>query len=71
MKKCSETSLCVEIFKRLGKAVNDICRRHGDVDLFEDFMQDFVDASDFIDYFKAVWYPRLGSNSLKFSSYSF
>lgn len=60
VKKCSETSLRVEIFKRLGKAVNDICRRHGDVDLFEDFMQDFIDASDFIDYFKAVWYPRLG-----------
>ncbi|XP_057981462.1 uncharacterized protein LOC131166868 [Malania oleifera] len=60
VKKCSETQMRVEISKRLGQAVHAICRGHETVDLFEDFMEDFIDGSDFMDYFKAIWYPRIG-----------
>lgn len=49
------------MLRRLGEAVDDICRGHGKKDLFEVFMEDFVDGSDFMDYFKAVWYPRIGT----------
>lgn len=37
-----------------------ICKGDGTADLFEEFMEEFVDAADFLDYFKAIWYPRLG-----------
>ena len=60
MKTCSEIEMRVEISRQLGQAVNSICRGHGAVDLFEDFMEDFIDGSGFVDYFKAIWYPRIG-----------
>ncbi|XP_059626396.1 uncharacterized protein LOC132269273 [Cornus florida] len=67
VQRCSEIEMRVEISRRLGQAVYNICRGHGTVDLFEDFMEDFIDASDFMDYFKAVWYPKIGfwSTALK------
>ncbi|GAV73702.1 hypothetical protein CFOL_v3_17185 [Cephalotus follicularis] len=61
VKRCFIGDMCIEISRRLGLIVDDICRGHGTVDAFEDFMEDFVDASDFMDYFKAIWYPRIGS----------
>ncbi|PSS35936.1 GPI-anchored adhesin-like protein precursor [Actinidia chinensis var. chinensis] len=61
MKTCSKFEMRVEISRQLGQAVNSICRGHGAVDLFEDFMEDFIDGSGFVDYFKAIWYPRIGS----------
>ena len=60
VKRCSETDTRVEISRRLGLAVDDICRGCGNVDMFEKFMEDFVDCLDFMDYFKAIWYPRIG-----------
>lgn len=48
------------ISRRLHQAVDNICREQGTDGLFVDFMEDFVDASDFVDYFKATWYPRIG-----------
>ncbi|KDP28838.1 hypothetical protein JCGZ_14609 [Jatropha curcas] len=60
LRRCSEIQMRAQIWKRLGEAIDDICRGPGSVDLFEVFMEDFVDCSDFMDYFKAVWYPRLG-----------
>ncbi|XP_016434839.2 uncharacterized protein LOC107761170 [Nicotiana tabacum] len=60
IKKCSEMETCAAIAKRLGQAVHHICRGDGIAVLFEEFMEDFVDAADFLDYFKATWYPRLG-----------
>ena len=50
----------VEISRRLEQAVDNICRGQGTVNLFEDLLQDFIDESDFMDYFKAIWYPRIG-----------
>ncbi|KAK6918635.1 hypothetical protein RJ641_017057 [Dillenia turbinata] len=61
VKKCSEAQTRAKMFRQLGQAVSDICTGQGTTDLFEDFMKDFIDSSDFIDYFKAVWYPRIGS----------
>lgn len=60
VKTCSDITLRAEISRRLGQAVHSVCRGHGAVDLFVDFMEDFIDESDFMDYFKAVWYPRIG-----------
>ncbi|KAF7137346.1 hypothetical protein RHSIM_Rhsim07G0034200 [Rhododendron simsii] len=61
VKTCSDITLRAEISRQLGQAVHSVCRGHGAVDLFVDFMEDFIDGSDFMDYFKAVWYPRIGS----------
>ncbi|XP_044489019.1 uncharacterized protein LOC123213607 isoform X2 [Mangifera indica] len=61
VKRCIESEMRAEILKRLGQAVDGICRGHGTVDSFDEFMEDFMDASDFMDYFKAVWYPRIGT----------
>ncbi|KAF3444330.1 hypothetical protein FNV43_RR14020 [Rhamnella rubrinervis] len=60
VKKCMENDMRVEISRRLGQIVDKICRGQGTINLFEDFMEDFVDESDFMDYFKATWYPRIG-----------
>ncbi|KAF8412439.1 hypothetical protein HHK36_000403 [Tetracentron sinense] len=60
VQKCSETEMRVEISRRLEQAVYSICKGIGNADVFEDFMEDFVDCSDFLDYFKAIWYPRIG-----------
>ncbi|KAL2254689.1 UNVERIFIED_CONTAM: hypothetical protein Sindi_0263600 [Sesamum indicum] len=60
MKRCSEMEMRAEIAKQLGEAVNKICKGPGTANAFEDFMQNFVDAAEFMDYFKAIWYPRIG-----------
>lgn len=61
IKRCMETEMCVQISRRLGQTVDDICKGQGTVRLFEVLMEDFVDGSSFMDYFKATWYPRIGS----------
>ncbi|KAM3702457.1 hypothetical protein ACJW31_04G027100, partial [Castanea mollissima] len=61
VKKCLETKMQVEISRRLEQAVDNICRGQGTVNLFEDLLEDFIDESDFMDYFKAIWYPRIGA----------
>lgn len=50
----------VEISRQLEEAVDNVCRGQGTVNLFEDLLEDFIDESDFMDYFKAIWYPRIG-----------
>ncbi|XP_059461660.1 uncharacterized protein LOC132190634 [Corylus avellana] len=61
VKKCLATEMLVEISRRLGQAVDKICQGQGTVGLFEDLLDDFIDESDFMDYFKAIWYPRMGA----------
>ena len=46
--------------KQLGQIVSEICTGHGNATLFDDFMDNFIDNSEFVEYFKAVWYPRIG-----------
>lgn len=60
MKNCMEKEIRVEISRRLGQVVDSICQGQGTMRLFEDFLEDFVDESEFMDYFKATWYPRVG-----------
>ncbi|KAG9454559.1 hypothetical protein H6P81_007463 [Aristolochia fimbriata] len=61
MKLSTESEMCVEMSRHLGQAINSICRENGDAELFENFMEDFVDCTDFMDYFQATWLSRLGS----------
>lgn len=62
MDKCSEIESREEISRQLGEIVSSICRGNGDIGSFEAFMEDFVDYSDFLEYFKAIWYPRIGQS---------
>ncbi|XP_062189637.1 uncharacterized protein LOC133892717 isoform X1 [Phragmites australis] len=59
--KCSDIEKRSAMAKRLGDVISSICRGNGHVELFEAFLQDFVDCSGFLDYFKALWSPRLGA----------
>ncbi|CAI9115714.1 OLC1v1016700C1 [Oldenlandia corymbosa var. corymbosa] len=65
--RCSDVDYCAEISKKLGESVSEICKGHGNADILQAGLEDFIDAADFVDYFKAVWYPRLGLwvNALK------
>ncbi|KAL1330498.1 hypothetical protein AAHE18_12G113800 [Arachis hypogaea] len=62
-----EIDMQVKISKQLEWIVENICRLQGTMSLFEDFIEDFIDESNFMDYFKATWYPRMGAwiNALK------
>nr|GEX26139.1 zinc ion binding protein [Tanacetum cinerariifolium] len=46
--------------KALGQIVKDISKGCGSVESFVSLMEDVVECEDFMDYFKAIWYPRLG-----------
>ncbi|CAN8324381.1 unnamed protein product [Cochlearia groenlandica] len=61
IKRCPETEKRVEISRHLGQAVDKICRKQGTDTLFEGFVEEFVDSSDFVEYFRAVWSPRIGA----------
>ncbi|PRQ17174.1 hypothetical protein RchiOBHm_Chr7g0192171 [Rosa chinensis] len=54
------------VSRMLHQEVDDICQQRGTTGLFADLMEDFVNASDFMDYLEATWYPRicLGCRSL-------
>ncbi|XP_010921093.1 uncharacterized protein [Elaeis guineensis] len=60
MEKCSAPEMRAMMSRRLGEAVSSICRGSGDMHLFDAFLEDFVDCSDFLDYFMAIWFPRIG-----------
>ncbi|WOK99140.1 hypothetical protein Cni_G07852 [Canna indica] len=61
IEKCLQRETQAMMSRRLGEAVSSICTGHGDMELFEAFMEDFVDCSDFLDYFRATWLPRIGA----------
>lgn len=46
--------------KILDQAVRKICKGVGNLDTFKGIMEDVDDGGDFSEYFKAVWFPRLG-----------
>lgn len=60
IKKCPDTETRVEISRHLGQAVDKICRKQGTATLFEGLMEHFVNSPEFIEYFRAVWSPRIG-----------
>lgn len=61
MNKCSDFEKRSMLAKRLGEVISSICGGNGDMELFQAFLEDFVDCSGFLDYFKAIWFPRLGA----------
>ncbi|GER42224.1 zinc ion binding protein [Striga asiatica] len=61
MKRVSDAEKRAEIAKQLGDAVQTTCKGAGTANAFEDFIVEFVDAAEFMDYFKAIWYPRIGT----------
>ncbi|KAK4761703.1 hypothetical protein SAY87_029587 [Trapa incisa] len=60
LKRCQETEMRLEISKKLGQIANTICSGNGTMGMFEDFIDACGSASDFMDYFKSVWHPRMG-----------
>lgn len=52
---------CAEISKMLSHAVDKICKGTDTANAFIDFMDGFVDAEEFMDYFMATWNPRIGN----------
>ncbi|KAG0478816.1 hypothetical protein HPP92_013535 [Vanilla planifolia] len=61
IKRCPDVSIRVEASRRLGEIISKICMEQASLHLFEDFMEDFVDCSAFLEYFKGVWFPKLGA----------
>lgn len=59
IKKCSNIEVQREIFKRLGKIMYSIWNRTDFMDALGEFLQDFVDQTAFVQYFKACWVPKL------------
>jgi hypothetical protein len=60
MNKCSDFEKHSMMDKRLGNVMSSIYGGNGGMELFEAFLEDFVDCSGFLDYFKALWFPKLG-----------
>ncbi|KAI7746540.1 hypothetical protein M8C21_004682 [Ambrosia artemisiifolia] len=61
MKRCTTMETRAKLSKALGEIVKNICKGCGTVESFDKFMEDFINCTNFMDYFKAVWYPRMGS----------
>lgn len=60
IKKSSNVEVQREMFKRLGKIVYSIWSGVDSLVALEEFTQDFVDQTSFIEYFKALWMPKIG-----------
>ncbi|XP_020265056.1 uncharacterized protein LOC109840725 isoform X2 [Asparagus officinalis] len=58
-KKCNNIAVQREVFKRLGKVVHNIWSRIDPMAYLEEFFQDFVDQTAFMQYFKGCWVPKL------------
>ncbi|KAJ0265601.1 hypothetical protein HA466_0018560 [Hirschfeldia incana] len=61
IKRCPDTETRVEVSRHLGQAVDKICRKQGTATLFEGLLDDLVGSPEFVDYFRAVWSPRIGA----------
>lgn len=59
VKKCSNIKIQREIFKRLGNILHSIWDGADPFVDLEVLIQDFVDQTAFIEYFKASWVPKL------------
>eukprot|EP01018_Ginkgo_biloba_P040165 Gb_09265 [translate_table: standard] len=63
IKKCANVEMQREMFKRLGHIMyntwSGAVEAHHVVDALEEFMEDFVDHSAFLEYFKARWLPKI------------
>ncbi|KAG8081135.1 hypothetical protein GUJ93_ZPchr0007g6371 [Zizania palustris] len=60
MNKCPDIEKRPVMAKRLGEVICNICRGNGGMELFVAFLEDFIGCAGFLDYFRALWFPRLG-----------
>ncbi|XP_023752833.1 uncharacterized protein LOC111901183 [Lactuca sativa] len=60
MKRCLDMETRAKLSKTLGQIVKEMCKGCGNVESFDKFMEDFKECRDFMDYFKAIWCPRMG-----------
>ncbi|CAL5196516.1 unnamed protein product [Lathyrus oleraceus] len=59
VRKCNNIEVRREIFKRLGTLVYNIWGGTNTSVALEQFMLDFVDQTDFMEYFKVSWLPKI------------
>ncbi|KAI3697783.1 hypothetical protein L6452_30880 [Arctium lappa] len=59
VKNCRNIEVQREIFKRLGEMVYSIWGGVNPFVVLEKFTQDFVDQTDFMQYFTATWVPKI------------
>ncbi|KAI3877872.1 hypothetical protein MKX03_000308 [Papaver bracteatum] len=59
IKRCHNFEVQREMFKRLGRIAYSIWGGVDPVDVMEEFIQDFVDQTSFVPYFKACWVPKI------------
>ncbi|XP_011621857.1 uncharacterized protein LOC18430096 isoform X2 [Amborella trichopoda] len=59
IKKCCNIEVQREMFKRLGQIMYSVWSGADSVDAMEEFVQDFVDQTAFMKYFKACWVPKI------------
>lgn len=59
VKKCRNIGVEREIFKRLGEIVYSIWGGADPFAVLHKFTQDFVDQTDFMQYFTATWVPKI------------
>lgn len=60
IKRSSNVEVQREMFKRLGKIVYSIWSGVDSQVALEEFTQDFVDQTSFMEYFRASWMPKIG-----------
>ncbi|KAK4758663.1 hypothetical protein SAY87_019964 [Trapa incisa] len=59
IKKCHNSEVRREIFKRLGQLVYSIFNGVNYSVAMEELLEDFVDQTTFLEYFKAHWVPKI------------
>eukprot|EP00262_Sarcandra_glabra_P003821 TRINITY_DN1464_c0_g1_i1.p1 TRINITY_DN1464_c0_g1~~TRINITY_DN1464_c0_g1_i1.p1 ORF type:complete len:660 (-),score=93.17 TRINITY_DN1464_c0_g1_i1:665-2644(-) len=59
IKRCSNIEVQREIFKRLGQIMYGIWNGSDSVHAMGEFIQDFIDQTAFMQYFKECWVPKI------------
>ncbi|XP_052197668.1 uncharacterized protein LOC127804739 [Diospyros lotus] len=59
VKRCSSIKVQREIFKRLGQIVYGIWHGVDSLVALDELTQDFIDQTNFVQYFKASWVPKI------------
>lgn len=59
IKKCANSEMQREMLKRLGHIMYSTWSGSNILDAMEEFMEDFIDQSAFLEYLKAQWMPKI------------
>lgn len=60
VKRCNDIEVQREMFKCLGKLVYSIWKGDDTLRFMEELTRDFVDQTDFMEYFRGYWMPKIG-----------